>query len=76
VFRARRIMRRRAIERSAAKRSAGADQEREAPEVLDEAPEPAAAPADQIKELAELREQGILTEEEFAAEQKRLLGSQ
>jgi hypothetical protein len=31
-------------------------------------------PLEQIKELAELREQGILTEEEFAAEKKRLLG--
>jgi hypothetical protein len=28
----------------------------------------------QIKDLAELREQGILTEQEFAAEKKKLLG--
>lgn len=36
---------------------------------------PASAPStvDQVKELAELREQGILTEEEFAAEKKKLL---
>jgi len=41
-----------------------------------EGPPPAATvdPLEQIKELAELREQGILTEEEFAAEKKRLLG--
>jgi putative oligomerization/nucleic acid binding protein len=29
---------------------------------------------DQIRELSELREQGILTEEEFTAEKKKLLG--
>jgi putative oligomerization/nucleic acid binding protein len=58
VFRARRIMRRRA------------------PEAHDERPPPEAAPdaAEQIKELHELREQGILTEEEFTAEKKKLLG--
>jgi len=37
-------------------------------------PEPAQAPVEQIKDLAELREQGILSEEEFAAEKKKLLG--
>ena len=43
---------------------------------------PAAAPAagegsviDQLKELGELKAQGILTEEEFAAQKARLLGS-
>jgi hypothetical protein len=43
---------------------------------------PAAAPAaaepsmiDQLKELGELKEQGILTEEEFAAQKAKLLGS-
>ena len=42
----------------------------------DQAPPPEAPvdPLEQINELAELREQGILTEEEFAAEKKRLLG--
>lgn len=38
---------------------------------------PAAAGADpiaQLKELAELRDQGILTEEEFAQQKARLLG--
>jgi hypothetical protein len=30
---------------------------------------------EQLKGLGELREQGILTEEEFAAEKKKLLGS-
>jgi hypothetical protein len=43
-------------------------------------PAPAAAPAagdstiDQLKELGELKEQGILTEEEFAAQKAKLLG--
>jgi hypothetical protein len=40
---------------------------------------PAAAPAgesviDQLKELGELKSQGILTEEEFAAQKAKLLG--
>jgi hypothetical protein len=38
----------------------------------------AAAPADpvaQLKDLAELKAQGILTEEEFAAQKARILGS-
>lgn len=47
------------------------------------APAPApAAPADdmsskiaQLKELGELKEQGILTEDEFAAQKSRILGS-
>jgi hypothetical protein len=49
------------------------------------APEPAAAPPaapqgggestiDQLKELGELKSQGILTEEEFAAQKAKLLG--
>jgi putative oligomerization/nucleic acid binding protein len=32
-------------------------------------------PVAQMKELDELREQGVLTEEEFVAEQKELLGT-
>ena len=39
---------------------------------------PAAAPAEdpneQLKELAELQDQGVLTEEEFAAEKAKILG--
>lgn len=45
-------------------------------------PPPAQAPAagessviDQLKELGELKAQGILTEEEFAAQKAKLLGS-
>jgi Short C-terminal domain len=49
-----------------------------------QAPPPQAAPApagggsstiDQLKELGELKAQGILTEEEFAAQKAKLLGS-
>jgi hypothetical protein len=40
---------------------------------------PAAAPqqssVEQLKELAELKNQGILTEEEFAAQKAKILGS-
>jgi hypothetical protein len=44
------------------------------------APEPAAAPTQadmvaQLRELAALRDDGILTDEEFAAQKARLLGS-
>jgi Short C-terminal domain len=36
--------------------------------------EPEFDPIEQPRELGELREQGILTEEEFTAEKKKLLG--
>jgi Short C-terminal domain len=43
------------------------------------APTPAAAPAadpiEQLKELAELKRQGILTDEEFAAQKAKILGT-
>lgn len=75
MFRARRIMRRRAIARNAATRGVG--REEQAPEVGKKAtsPVPTADLAEQLRELAELREQGILTEEEFAAEKKKLVGT-
>jgi hypothetical protein len=42
-------------------------------------PEPAAAPArdpiDQLKGLAELKAQGVLTEEEFAVQKAKILGT-
>jgi hypothetical protein len=43
-------------------------------------PEPAAAGVtpdaiEQLKQLAELKDQGILTEEEFAAQKAKILGS-
>jgi hypothetical protein len=65
LFRARRIMRRAIAARRA---NAGPPEEHEA-----DAPPPV-EPLERVKELDELREQGILTEEEFAAEKKKLLG--
>lgn len=37
-------------------------------------PAPASDPIEQVKKLAELRDQGILTESEFDAKKKQLLG--
>jgi hypothetical protein len=56
--------------------------QQEAPEAPQQAPAAPAAPApageasmiDQLKELGELKSQGILTEEEFAAQKAKLLG--
>jgi hypothetical protein len=36
---------------------------------------PAADPIQQLKDLAELKQQGILTDEEFAAQKAKILGS-
>jgi hypothetical protein len=60
----------------AAKRGPSTAREGQAPEANHgvAATEPATDPVGQLKELAELREQGLLTEEEFAAEKKKLLG--
>lgn len=53
--------------------------EQEAPPPQPSAPAPAPAPdADpiaQLKELGELRDSGVLTEDEFAAQKAKLLGS-
>jgi hypothetical protein len=38
------------------------------------APAPAADPIEQLKKLGALHEQGILTDEEFAAEKAKILG--
>jgi hypothetical protein len=59
------------------------EQEQEAAVQAQAAPAPAPAPAqavgastiDQLKELGELKAQGILTEEEFAAQKAKILGS-
>ncbi|MCB0969282.1 MAG: SHOCT domain-containing protein, partial [Ilumatobacter sp.] len=48
-----------------------------APVYAEPAPAPAPAPSipiEQLKQLASLKEQGILTEEEFAAQKAKLLG--
>ena len=47
-------------------------------EPMEAAPAPAAAapdPIQQLKELGELRQQGILTDEEFAAQKAKILGN-
>ncbi len=56
------------------------EEQQYAQEQAQQAPQQAPAPAggstiDQLKELGELKEQGILTEEEFAAQKAKLLGS-
>ena len=53
-------------------------QEQYAPPPAPAAPAPAAGGEDrvqQLKDLAALKEQGVLTEQEFAAEKARILGS-
>jgi len=63
-----------------AQRSAAAAQAQDAPPDLAPADEPAAAEAaespeiEQLKQYAALKDQGILTEEEFAAQKAKLLG--
>lgn len=56
--------------------------QQEEPQAAAPAPAPAAAPAaggpsmiDQLKELGELKAEGILTEDEFAAQKAKLLAS-
>jgi hypothetical protein len=59
-----------------------AAQEAPPPQQAAPAPPPAAPPAasaaestiDQLKELGELKSQGVITEEEFAAQKAKLLG--
>jgi Short C-terminal domain len=84
MFRARRVMRRRIVARTAvvggatyyaAKHGPRARQDEQlAPTAPPPSPAPAVDPIEQLKELAELRERGILTEEEFAAEKRKVLG--
>jgi hypothetical protein len=59
-----------------------AQEQQQAPMQAAPAPPPQAAPQtgasstiDQLKELGELKAQGILTEEEFAAQKAKILGS-
>ena len=69
------------VSRRQASRWAAQDAEAYPPEQY--APPPQAAPAaagggdrvEQLKELAGLKDQGVLTEEEFAAEKARILSS-
>jgi Short C-terminal domain len=53
----------------------GGSQEAPPPPPPPAAAAPAADPIAQLKQLAELRDQGVLTEEEFAAQKAKLLGN-
>jgi hypothetical protein len=46
-----------------------------APQYQEPPPQPQQDLVQQLKDLAELKDQGILTEEEFAAQKARILGS-
>ena len=64
----------------ARRQQAKAQQAADAEAYQEQAAAPAPAPAGddmvtQLKELAELKDQGILTEEEFAAQKAKILGS-
>ena len=75
-----------AVSNRVSRRQAGRWQrqaEQEEATAYEQAPPPAAAPPaddmqaklDALKQLGELKEQGVLTEEEFAAEKARILAS-
>jgi len=74
-----------AVSNRVSRRQAGRWAAQDQVEYAEPAPAPAAAPAqpagdatdrklDQLRELAELKTQGILTEEEFAAQKAAILG--
>jgi hypothetical protein len=65
------------VSRRQANRWAAQDEQQYQEQAPPPQPAPAAAPADtvtQLKELAELKNQGILTEEEFAQQKAKILG--
>jgi hypothetical protein len=69
------------VRRRQEKRWAAEEAPQEAPQAYAQPAPPAPAPAaagssviDQLKELGELKAQGILTEDEFAAQKAKLLG--
>jgi hypothetical protein len=64
---------RRQAERWAAQ-DAPAYQEQAPPPAATQATPAAADPIEQLKELGQLHEQGVLTDEEFAAQKAKLLG--
>src|SRR4051812_48822937 len=61
-----------------AQQDAAADAQQPEVQYVEAAPAPAAGPSpdaiEQLKELAGLRDQGILSEEEFAAQKAKILG--
>jgi hypothetical protein len=65
------------VSRRQANRWAAQDQQQyqqEPPPQYQQAPAPAEDPVAQLRELGKLRDDGILTEEEFAAEKHKILG--
>ena len=66
------------VARRQGQRWAQQEQDQYAEQAPPPAPAPAAAPAAdpiaQLKELGELRDQGVLTEDEFAAQKAKILG--
>jgi hypothetical protein len=71
------------VSRRQANRSEGQQQEeaqaQAAPQAPQQTPTPSAAPdapsdVEQLEQLAQLHEQGILTDEEFAAKKQQILG--
>lgn len=64
------------VSRRQANRWAQQDQQSAPAQYAEPAPPPAVAPSslDQLRELGELKAQGVLTEEEFAAEKAKILG--
>jgi len=63
------------VSRRQANRWAAQDQQAYAPaEQYAPPPAPAGDPIEQLKELAALKQQGILTDEEFAEQKARILG--
>ena len=71
-----RVSRRQANRWSQQQQAEYAQQQQAAPPPQPAAPAPAAVdPIAQLKELGELRTQGILTEEEFEREKAKILGS-
>jgi hypothetical protein len=63
------------VSRRQGKRWAEQEAPPQQPQAAQAPPPPAAASTiDQLKELGELKSQGILTEEEFAAQKAKLLG--
>jgi hypothetical protein len=66
------------VSRRQAERWSAQDPYQQQQQYAEPAPAPAAAApsrVDQLKELAAMKEQGVLTEEEFAAEKARILAS-
>lgn len=69
-----------AVSNRVSRRQGSRWQQQEAQQAQQEEPPPAApqqeatVPVEQLKELAALKEQGVLTDEEFAAQKAKLLG--